>query len=111
MQLSIVGFYLITFGIRGRCLLPSAVPNALAKPNLKVTALTVAPSGWFLHHLPTSSDMDGRGILTCIMGDLAAIAPVSLKGVCAWGKTSLLLCVCFLSLYVLISFCISCVCS
>ena len=39
---------------------------------LKVTSLTVAPSGWFLH-LPVSSDMDGRLILTCIMGDLAGI--------------------------------------
>jgi hypothetical protein len=37
---------------------------------LKVTALTVAPSGWFLHHLPSSSDMDGCRIWTCIMGGL-----------------------------------------
>ena len=36
-----------------------------------LTALIVAPSGQFLYNLPTSSDMDGRQILTCIMGDLA----------------------------------------
>ena len=42
------------------------------KTYLKVTALTVAPSGQFPHHLPTSSDIDGCRILTCIMGDLAA---------------------------------------
>ena len=40
---------------------------------LKVTALTVAPSGWFPHYLPTSSDMDRHRILTCITGDLAAL--------------------------------------
>ena len=39
---------------------------------LKVTVPTVAPSGQFPRHLPTSSDMDGRSIMTCIMGDLAA---------------------------------------
>jgi hypothetical protein len=39
--------------------------------HLKVTALTVAPSGRFPHHLPTSSDMDGCRIPTCIMGDLS----------------------------------------
>ena len=41
---------------------------------LKVTALTVVPSGQFLCHQPTSSDMDGHRILTCNMGDLPVIA-------------------------------------
>ena len=37
---------------------------------LKVTAFTVAPSGRF-RYLPTSFDMDGRRMLTCITDDLA----------------------------------------
>ena len=41
---------------------------------LKVRALIVAPSGRFPHHLPTSSDMDGRRILTCVTGDQAGTA-------------------------------------
>lgn len=40
------------------------------KTFLLVTGLTVAPCGCFPHHLPTSSDMDRRQILTCITGDL-----------------------------------------
>ena len=43
------------------------------KTYLKVTALTVAPSGRFPRHLLTSSDMDGRIIQTCITGDLAIL--------------------------------------
>jgi hypothetical protein len=44
----------------------STMPEAY----LKVTALTVALSGRFTHHLTTSSDMDKRPILTCITSDL-----------------------------------------
>ena len=41
------------------------------KTYLKVTALIVAPSARFPHHLPTSSVMDECWILTCITCDLA----------------------------------------
>ena len=60
-------------------LTPIPVYNAQAKPKptLKVTVFTVAPSGRLPRHLPTSSDMDERLILTCIMGDLAAIPVVN----------------------------------
>ena len=71
-----LSFKHITYCTRGRarCLRPFAIPvqNALEKlkPYLKITALTVAFSGRFPHHLPTSPDMDGHLILTCISGDL-----------------------------------------
>lgn len=49
---------------------PSAISVHNVEIYLKVTAFTAAPSGRFPRHLPTSSHMDGRRILTCIMGDL-----------------------------------------
>ena len=72
-QHSIAGFELANFGIRGRCLGPSTIPVHNAKTYLKVTALTVAPSGRFPPHFLTFSDMDGCQILTCIMTDLAVL--------------------------------------
>ena len=53
------------------------------KTYLKVTTLTVAPSGRCPRHLPTSSDMDGQRILTCITGDLAAPSTITHLFLCA----------------------------
>ena len=46
---------------------------------LKVTSLTVAPSGLFPRHLLLSSYKDGRRILTFITGDLTDFEPLPVK--------------------------------